>query len=690
MKCTCSSNRWWINSLFITLFVFNGSVVAQQNQWTWMSGSDSPYQGNVYGMKGIGAPGNVPGGRWGGQTWTDDSGNLWLFGGDEVDTDAEPQDRRRNDLWKYNTATGKWAWMSGDSTINQSPVYGIQGVPNAKNKPGARAGSEQWKDKEGNLWLFGGGGYVAGTYGDENDLWMYNIATGQWTWVAGDTVLNVSGVYGTKGVASPGNKPGSRVSGVSWTDNDGNLWLFGGLGYASEDHGWLSDLWKYNITTNEWTWMSGNTTANVGGVYGAKGIADPGNKPGGRGALIGSADMDGNFWLLGGFAYATDDNAGWMNDLWKYDPATNSWTWVSGDDTPNQPGVYGIQGVPDAANKPGGRSSSSAFVGKAGVFWVFGGFDASAGGVINDLWKYEPATNLWTWMSGDQVGWQDGVYGIKGMADPANKPGAREEPFPWTDKDGNLWLFGGRYSSGAYFNDLWKYEVGTKRNGVCCFTGKDGQMMTCGPNVNAVNCMGSGANAFFIGFVSNCSAIDPSTLCSLTSNSLSLTADYVADNNSVLLAWQLPQEHQTKGFFIQRSRDGSGFKSIGYMPVKTSGSYDFTDVNPLLKGYYKVVWFEKQGFESNKVLAVAMEESDKLQLFPNPAAVGDNVRILLKDMQQYDTKVSVYNNSGIQVLMERLGKEKNPEIDVSILTSGLYYIRVEMNQKVYRAKLLKE
>ena len=52
-----------------------------------MSGSDSRHQENVYGTKGVAAPANVPGGRWGGQTWTDDSGNLWLFGGAEADAD---------------------------------------------------------------------------------------------------------------------------------------------------------------------------------------------------------------------------------------------------------------------------------------------------------------------------------------------------------------------------------------------------------------------------------------------------------------------------------------------------------------------------------------------------------------------------------------------------------------------------
>ena len=45
------------------------------------------------------------------------------------------------------------------------------------------------------------------------------------------------GVYGPKGVPSPSNVPGSRVGAVSWIDNSGNLWLFGGLGKAAPGSG---------------------------------------------------------------------------------------------------------------------------------------------------------------------------------------------------------------------------------------------------------------------------------------------------------------------------------------------------------------------------------------------------------------------------------------------------------------------
>lgn len=54
------------------------------------------------------------------------------------------------------------------------------------------------------------------------------------------------GVYGLLGIPSAGQIPGSRDSAVTWSDSNGNLWLFGGQGYDSADTlGFLNDLWVF-------------------------------------------------------------------------------------------------------------------------------------------------------------------------------------------------------------------------------------------------------------------------------------------------------------------------------------------------------------------------------------------------------------------------------------------------------------
>src|SRR5204863_3911746 len=126
-------------------------------------------------------------------------------------------------------------------------------------------------DPNGNFWIFSG--YTAVNF--YNDLWKYDPVINQWTWVKGPGVVNNSGSYGVLGVSSPFNNPPFRACNLGWTDNQGNLWLFGGYsGY--------SDLWKYDVTTNEWTWMHGRNTTGNPGVYGIQGIPSTLNNPGGR------------------------------------------------------------------------------------------------------------------------------------------------------------------------------------------------------------------------------------------------------------------------------------------------------------------------------------------------------------------------------------------------------------------------
>ena len=94
--------------------------------------------------------------------------------------------------------------------------------------PGARDCSISWTDNTGKLWLFGGYGYGStSTSGALNDLWRYDPETNQWTWMSGSNTASQPGVYGTKGVPDAANVRRARQS-ISWTDNTGNVWLFGG------------------------------------------------------------------------------------------------------------------------------------------------------------------------------------------------------------------------------------------------------------------------------------------------------------------------------------------------------------------------------------------------------------------------------------------------------------------------------
>src|SRR6188508_202561 len=94
--------------------------------------------------------------------------------------------------------------------------------------------------------------------------------TGEWTWMSGDTVSQKEGVYGTQGVPSTLNHPPTLYEGCEWTDNSGNFWYYGGI--HSDSTSMIStygDMWRFNPTTLEWTWMNGPGIPNLAPVYGA-------------------------------------------------------------------------------------------------------------------------------------------------------------------------------------------------------------------------------------------------------------------------------------------------------------------------------------------------------------------------------------------------------------------------------------
>ena len=356
------------------------------NQWTWVKGDSIGDVGSIYGTPGVPNINNKPGARDRGMTWKDNSGDLWLFGGESVLGGG-----RRNDLWRYNIATNMWTFMGGETWGNQPANYGTRGVPAATNNPGARRYCGTWIDRNGNLWLFGGDNGINQLL---TDLWKYDISTGFWTWMAGDpSYLFTVGRYGTKGVEDPLNKLWPRYASVTWTDTTGHLYLFGGWAYGpSSTTGFYNDLWRYNIATGNWAWISGDTVRNKLGVYGTQGVPNATNKPGGRAYGTGWIDSNNQLWLIGGQGYGinTWPNT-FMNDLWKYNITTEQWTWVKGANDIFLPS-FGTKGVSSPTNTPGGRYSSVSWMAPGDKMWLFGGQALGTNGnfFMNDLWKFEP------------------------------------------------------------------------------------------------------------------------------------------------------------------------------------------------------------------------------------------------------------------------------------------------------------
>ena len=391
-SCNVTNDLWMLNPT--------------TKEWTWMSGSSVPATvvGGVYGTLGKFAPANVPGSRGSSVSWTDKSGNLWLFGGQGYDSNTKFGSL--NDLWEFNPSTRQWAWIAGSKIVNQGGSYGTLHRAATGNIPGSRWGSTAWTDSNGNFWMFGGFAYdSSGKEGDINDLWEFNPSTRQWAWMGGGHLINQPGVYGTFHLPSPNNIPGARDSGVAWVDKFGKFWFFGGEGLGATSHfGAFNDLWEFNPSDLNWTWAMGsayggtygpgNPGPGQGGVYDQLGVPDSGNTPGSR---LGSAtftDAEGNLWLSGGIGYDSAGNFTDLDDLWEFDRAKWLWAWMGGHAVMQGAlggATYGPYRVSSSQTQPGPRSGAVGWTDKSGNFWLFGGARSPAAPsvtLLNDLFEY--------------------------------------------------------------------------------------------------------------------------------------------------------------------------------------------------------------------------------------------------------------------------------------------------------------
>lgn len=352
------------------------------------------------------------------------------------------------------SAQQQWSWIAGDKSPNAAGIYGDKGVASSQNFPGSRMGSSTWIDKNGQMWMFGGIGKDAdGRTGYLNDLWKYNAADKQWIWVGGSSKVDAAGSYGKKEVAAPDNQPGARQNAASWTDSEGNFWLFGGMGIGGrqkekeeeekeedkekeKEDKEKKDREEKDKKDKEKKDREKKDREKKEKEKKEREEKEKNEKDKNDKEKNDKKDKDkkGNDSILESEAKSEE---GLLNDLWMYSPSTGQWTWISGSASPNKKSKN---------NSPGSRYMSSSWIDNANTLWLFGGSGySSKNGVsdLNDTWKFSIASKKWTLINDDSK--------------ETNVPPGRKGTTTWVDKNEDFWLFGGANASN-YFSDLWKYN----------------------------------------------------------------------------------------------------------------------------------------------------------------------------------------------------------------------------------------
>lgn len=435
---------------FLLLIVLNviSSICFSQNQWTWMSGylvSDAvwisprplPSPLSVRGTPWVLGPTTKPSVREHSAGGIANNNDIYVYGGASLEYEYS------SDFWIYDISQQKWAFISD---LGWQAIGGAIGQESTTAHPGGRNRMASAVDNNGNIWFFGG------LYRDNNtgetyarsDLWRYNPKTKKFTYF--------------DEYAGSQFKPSERYRARAWFDNDNNMWMYGGAVDTQSGSLSYNDLWKYNTTTNAWTFISGNKNQPYckncpNGVYPATpGTGGTQYFPRARSDYGYWEDNSGNVWIYGG--YAESHGSDEYGDLWKFNSITYEWTLISGNATLNPP---------KTATNPGSRNAPYCWVGNDNKLYMSGGLRQYLY-FLRDTWRINPTNGSW-----EAVNIDDSLInkvpisaGLK-IENSTNIPGASVNTLDHLTTGSHTYMFSG-YGVGSNNNTgftgaMWRYSL---------------------------------------------------------------------------------------------------------------------------------------------------------------------------------------------------------------------------------------
>ena len=155
--------------------------------------------------------------------------------------------------------------------------------------------------------------------------------------------------------------------------------------------------------------------------------------------------------------------------------------------------------------------------------------------------------------------------------------------------------------------------------------------------------------------------------------------------NSVLLNWKTASESNNKGFYIERSVNGTEWTAIQFVKgvgtTASLSSYAATDKNSV-KGvnYYRLnqVDFDNTHTYSTSVSVKFSETNIGFSFYPNPAK--NNLLVSLDKIENNNATLVLVNANG-QLLKSRSVKNQNSNstvsFDISSLAPGVYYLQLK-------------
>ena len=151
------------------------------------------------------------------------------------------------------------------------------------------------------------------------------------------------------------------------------------------------------------------------------------------------------------------------------------------------------------------------------------------------------------------------------------------------------------------------------------------------------------------------------------------------DNDAVKLLWNVGEELNVKGYFVEISSDGKVFTPAGYVAANGSKVYslDYTDkLNSTV--YFRVKNIDFNGSSKyTSIIKIYSKEItlSQIEIYPLPA--HDQVTIQ-HNLSAERATISLYSNDG-KLIMQKLvlPNTLQTQLNISNVNSGLYFVRYD-------------
>lgn len=180
---------------------------------------------------------------------------------------------------------------------------------------------------------------------------------------------------------------------------------------------------------------------------------------------------------------------------------------------------------------------------------------------------------------------------------------------------------------------------------------------------------------------------------------LSFTAS--KKNQDIATHWEVTSESNMSVYEVERSYDGKTFEKIGAVNAKgnaSAASYDYLDRNAVATApgnilYYRLKMMEYSAqFIYSPVRTIKLDDgSTTVAIHPNPFTDKLTITIMSSDESEARLKIVDVQGRVLYSQTQKMLKGANTiEVNnLESLASGVYYITVDVNGKIYTEKLVK-